>query len=141
MADGLERCELPRDKDVIVFDGKCVYCSGFAQFVARWDKTDRFVFVTAHSEVGRELYLEYDLDPDLMETNIVIVAGVPYVKMAAFSAAMKAIGWPWKFASILDVPPSGVMNWIYDHIAKNRYRFGRQSCPMPSPELKAKIVA
>lgn len=129
-----------RQKDLIVFDGTCVFCSGFARFIVRRDKKDRFRFVTADSKIGRKLYEDHQLDPDLMETNIVIIDGVAHIKMGAFSAAMRALGWPWTVLSILNLPPSRITDWIYDGIANNRYRLGRKSCPMPSPELKAKLI-
>lgn len=130
----------PLQKDLIVFDGTCVFCSRFARFVVRRDKRDKFRFVTAHSPTGRKLYEAHELDPDLMETNIVIVDGIAHVKMGAFSAAMRALGWPWALLSIANLPPTLITNWMYDRIANNRYRFGRQSCPMPTPELKAKLI-
>lgn len=127
-------------RDLILFDGTCVFCSAFARFVVRHDKHARFRFVTAHSETGQRLYEEHDLDPDLMETNIVIVDGQASLKMAAFAAAMSALGWPWKVLAILDVPPRFITDWIYDRIARNRYRFGREFCPLPSPEFKARLI-
>lgn len=127
-------------QDLIVFDGTCVFCSGFARFMAKHDRENRFKFVTAHSELGRRLYEVHDLDPDLMETNIVIVDGKASIKKAAFASAMSAIGWPWKSLSVLNLPPRAMTNWIYDRIANNRYRFGRQQCPMPSPKLRARLI-
>jgi predicted DCC family thiol-disulfide oxidoreductase YuxK len=126
--------------DLIVFDGHCIFCSGFARFVARWDKAERFRFVTAHSPLGRALYQAHNLDPDLMETNIVIVGGRAHVKMAAFAAAMQALGWPWRGLAVLGRVPRGISDPAYDWIARNRYRFGRQACVMPSAALKARLI-
>lgn len=126
--------------DLIVFDGTCVFCSGFARFMAKHDKRERFRFVTAHSELGRRLYEAHNLDPDLMETNIVIVDGKASVKMAAFAAAMSAIGWPWKALAATNLVPRVISDWIYDRIAQNRYRFGRRECPMPNPQLRARLI-
>tara|TARA_R110001606_G_scaffold304885_2_gene452193 strand:- start:129 stop:536 length:408 start_codon:yes stop_codon:yes gene_type:complete len=131
--------QLP-DGDLIVFDGQCVFCSGFARFMARHDTGRRFRFVTAHSATGRALYLAHGLDPDLMETNIVIVDGTAHVRMQAFTAAMSAIGWPWRSLVVLNWPPKGLMDWLYDRIARNRYRFGRQACPVPTPALRARLI-
>lgn len=75
-----------------------------------------------------------------METNIVILGHTAHIKMQAFTAAFSQLGWPWKVAKVLDVMPRGMSDWVYDKAAQNRYRFGRQACPMPSPELKARII-
>lgn len=128
------------DHDLIVFDATCIFCSGFARFMARFDRKDRFRFVTAQSETGRALYRAYDLDPDLMQTNIVIVGGNAHVKMAAFRAAMSALGWPWRLFAVLGFIPQPLSDWIYDGIARNRYVFGRRKCVIPSDELRGRIV-
>lgn len=128
------------DHDLIVFDGTCIFCSGFARFMARYDRKARFRFVTAQSETGRVLYRMYDLDPELMETNIVIVEGKAHVKLAAFAAAMTAVGWPWRLMAVLGFIPQPLSDWLYDRIARNRYVFGRRQCVIPSDELRGRIV-
>ncbi len=131
---------MPLDQDLIVFDGTCIFCSGFARFMARYDRKARFLFVTAQSQKGRTLYRTYDLDPDLMLTNIVIVNGKAHVKLAAFAAAMSAIGWPWRLCAVLGFIPQLLSDWLYDAIARNRYVFGRRKCVLPSDELRGRIV-
>ena len=126
--------------DLIVFDAQCIFCSGFAKFMNRHDLAGRFRFVGAHSPTGRELYLLHRLDPDLMATNIVIIDDRAFVKMRAFTAAMRAIGKPWSLLTILDAIPLPLADWIYDRIARNRYVFGRHACPMPPPELRARLI-
>lgn len=134
------RVAAPPGKDVIVFDGTCVYCSGFARLVARFDHADRFRFVTAHSPLGQRLYRAYGLDPVAMETNIVIRGGQPHLKMAAFAAAMGALGWPWRAAEVLGWLPRRLSDPLYDWIARNRYRFGRQACVVPNAALRARLI-
>lgn len=126
--------------NLIVFDGHCVFCSGFAQFMTRHDTARRFRFVTAHSPTGQVLYRHHDLDPEEMETNIVIIDGKAYTHMHAFAAAMRTLSWPWKIASIMGLLPDAISKPAYLFIARNRYRFGRRACPMPSPELKARLI-
>lgn len=127
--------------DLILFDGTCVFCSGFARFIARTDKARRFRFVTAHSPSGRALFDAHGLDPDLIETNIVIVDEKPYFKFRAFAAAMRAIGGPWAIFGILAFLPHRLSDAVYDFVARNRYRIaGKQACPMPTPELTARLI-
>jgi len=126
--------------NVIVFDAVCVLCSGFARFMVRHDTRVGFRFVDAHSETGRAIYRHYRLDPDLMETNIVIFEGRAHTKMASFTAAMKSLGWPLEALTVLDLLPRRVTDWLYDRIAFNRYRFGRRSCPLPSSALKERLL-
>ena len=130
----------PPIADLIVFDGACVFCSGFARFMARHDRAERFRFVTAQSATGQALYLQHGLDPEAMETNIVIVDGQPHVKMRAFAAAMRSLGWPWRALAITSAIPQPLSDRLYDGIARNRYRFGRRTCPLPSAALRGRLV-
>ena len=128
------------DHNIIVFDVTCIFCSGFARFMHRRDTAQRFKFVTAQSGTGRALYHKYALNPDDMTTNIVIVDGVAHTKMAAFAAAMRSLGGIWRLAAWPALLPRPVGDWIYDRIARNRYVFGKRSCPVPPPELKARLI-
>lgn len=130
----------PPAGDLIVFDEICLICSGFARFMAHRDHKVGYRFVSAQSETGRAIYREHKLDPDLMETNIVIRDGRVFLKMAAFTEAMRSLGWPWRLFAILDLLPTGVADWLYDRIAQNRYRLGRRICPIPSRELMNRLV-
>ncbi|WP_269580994.1 thiol-disulfide oxidoreductase DCC family protein [Roseibium sp. Sym1] len=131
--------DLP-EGNLIVFDGICVFCSGFARFMAKHDRKAGFRFVDAHSPKGRALYRHHGLDPDRMETNIVLFEGRAYTRMASFTAAMRSLGWPWRALTLLDLLPDGLANWIYDRIAQNRYRLGRRTCPLPSADLKERLL-
>lgn len=127
---------------LIVFDGVCVFCSSFARFVLRHDKSGHFRFTMAQSNLGQALYHHYGLDPGDFETNLVIVNGRLYEKLAAFLKVMTELGWPWRALAVLGALPRPVADWFYDRIAKNRYRiFGKyDTCMAPSPELKARLV-
>ena len=136
----MSRNDLSPTPDLIVFDGTCVFCSGFARFMARHDKAERFRFVTAQTATGQALYRRHGLDPVGMETNIVIVDGRAYVKMAAFAAAMRSLGWPWRALALAGAIPQPLSDRLYDGIARNRYRFGRRACPLPSAALRGRLV-
>ncbi len=126
--------------DLIVFDAACIFCSGFARFLDRHDTGRRFRFVRAQSPTGRELYIAHGLDPDDWSTNIVIVDGRAHTKLAAFCAAMRAIGWPWRALAVLDLVPRRLGDRVYDRIARNRYVFGRRACLLPSTELRGRVI-
>ena len=63
---------------LIVFDGVCVLCSGFARSVVLLDREQKFRFATAQSPLGEALYRRYGLRTDIYETNIVIINGIAY---------------------------------------------------------------
>ncbi len=132
----------PDDKALIVFDGVCIFCSGFAKFVLKHDRHNRLNLCAAQSNIGHALYVHYGLDPDNYETNIVIRDGRAHFKSDAFFEVMKLLGAGWPLLALLQIFPSGPRNWLYDRIAKNRYKlFGKaESCILLPPEHRAKIL-
>lgn len=129
-------------RDLIVFDGECVLCSGFFKTMVRVDKAERFTFATAQSDLGQALYRALDLPTDDFETNLVIVDGVIYQRLEAFTAAMRAVGWPWRALSALRFIPEPLRSFLYHRIARNRYAiFGRyDSCMIPDAALRARFL-
>ncbi len=132
----------PDDKPLIVFDGVCIFCSGFAKFVLRHDRHNRFNLCTAQSALGRALYIHYGLDPDNYETNIVIREGQAHFKSDAFFEVMRSLGAAWPLLTCLRIFPRAPRNWFYDRMAKNRYKlFGKaESCILLPPEHRTKIL-
>jgi predicted DCC family thiol-disulfide oxidoreductase YuxK len=126
--------------DLIIFDGTCVFCSAFAQFIVRRDTAGHFRFVTAHSATGQALYHQHGLDGQAMTTNIVITQGVAHIRLRAFTAAMRRIGGVWRLFTVLDLIPRRFAVRAYDWIARNRYRLGRRECPVPGPALQARLI-
>lgn len=127
---------------LIVFDGVCVLCSGFARTVVRLDREERFRFTTAQSALGEALYRRHGLRTDVYETNLVIIDGAAYTRMDSFIAVMDALGWPWRAAKILNMPPRWLRDALYGLIARNRYApFGKkESCEIPSAALRDRII-
>lgn len=130
------------NKNLIVFDGECVLCSGFFKFIVRVDKQEHFNFAIAQSDFGERLYEYYDLKPDDYDTNLVFIDGKLYERLNAFFAVMKLLGWPYRVVSIFGFLPDKFLDWAYYKIARNRYKwFGRRdACLIPSDEVKARFI-
>lgn len=127
---------------LIVFDGVCVLCSGFARTVVRLDTEKRFRFATAQSPLGAALYRRHGLRSDGYETNLVLIDGAAFTRMDSLVAVYGALGWPWRAARVVNLLPRHLRDWLYDRIAKNRYAlFGRkESCEIPSRALRERIL-
>ncbi len=132
----------PDDRPLIVFDGVCVLCSGFARFVARHDRDRHFRFTAAQSELGQALYRHYDLDPVNYETNLLIADGRASGKMEAFAGIMERLGGVWRLARAVLCVPAPLRDRLYDAIARNRYRlFGRRAiCIRPDATWRERVI-
>ena len=128
---------------LVVFDGVCVFCSGFIRTVIRLDREKRFRFTTAQSPLGEALLRRHGLPTDSYETNLVIIDGAAFTHLDSFVAIMATLGWPWRAARALLLLPRPARDWLYNRIARNRYAlFGRKdSCEVPSAELLRRLVS
>ncbi|RWD03060.1 MAG: DUF393 domain-containing protein [Mesorhizobium sp.] len=127
---------------LIVFDGVCVFCSGFVRTVVRFDRRKRFRFATAQSPFGEALFRKHGLATDSYDTSLTLIDGKAFTQLDGFIAVMAELGWPWRTAKVLLALPRPLRDWFYDRIAKNRYAlFGKTgSCEIPSPELRERLI-
>jgi predicted DCC family thiol-disulfide oxidoreductase YuxK len=132
----------PDDKGLIVFDGVCVLCTGFASFVLKRDTGFAFRLTTAQSPLGQALFRHYGLDTETYETNLVLVGGRPHAKLDTVIVVGRHIGGIWKALSLLRLLPRPLADWVYDRVAQNRYAlFGRtESCMIPPPEWRTRFI-
>jgi predicted DCC family thiol-disulfide oxidoreductase YuxK len=117
---------------IILFDGVCKLCNGWAKFIMRVDKDYRFKLCSVQSEQGQALLREYGYPQDHFETMLLIADGNAYQKSWAFLFIMKKLGLPFSLLYVLKFIPAFIRDWCYDRIALNRYRlFGKyESCPI-----------
>jgi predicted DCC family thiol-disulfide oxidoreductase YuxK len=123
----------PDDRPIIIFDGKCVLCSGFANFILRTDRHRRFRLMAAQTPLGVALYRHYGLDPVNYTTNILLADGRAWFKSAASLRIFQLLGWPWALLSAGWFLPRVFRDGLYDLVARNRLRwFGvRATCYVP----------
>lgn len=132
----------PDDRPVIVFDGHCALCSGWARFVLKHDRPGRFRLLPAQSDLGRALYTHYGLDSQDYETNILIADGTAWFRSEGSIRMAEGLGFPWSLAGILRVLPLRVRDALYLFIARNRLRiFGRrEACYRSEPGYEGRFL-
>lgn len=117
----------PDERPIIVYDGHCALCSGWARFVLRHDREGKFRLLPAQSDLGRALYVHYGLDPQDYETNILIAGGLAWFKSEGSIRMAEGLGFPWSMARILRAIPVRWRDALYQCLAQNRLRlFGRR---------------
>ena len=135
--------DFPDGRPIIVFDGYCAMCSGFARFVLRHDRSGTFRLVPAQSVLGRALYVHYGLDPVDYETNILIEDGVAWFKAEGSMRIAEQLGFPWRLATVFRLLPRAWREILYDVLARNRLRiFGRREvCYVSDPQYADRFLA
>jgi predicted DCC family thiol-disulfide oxidoreductase YuxK len=131
------------DRPIVVFDGHCVMCSRFAQFILRHDRKQMLRLLPAQTPLGFALYRHYGLDPLDYETNILIEDGLAFFKSTGSIRIFERLGFPWSLASIFRLLPFPLREHLYDWIARNRFRlFGRRDvCYVAEPGCEDRFLA
>lgn len=135
--------DLPKGKKIILFDGVCNLCDSFVQFVIRRDRNDMFRFVPLQSELGEKILQHIGVDRQRVDSMILYEPGVAYFhKSNAAIEIAKSLGGFLSLTTIFKILPNFARNGIYDYVAKNRYKWygKKESCMIPTPELKAKFL-
>jgi predicted DCC family thiol-disulfide oxidoreductase YuxK len=135
--------DFPDDVAILFFDGVCVLCSGFVQFILRHDARKRMRFCAAQSPLGQAIYKHYGLETRKFETNILLSGGTAVFKSDAFIEAMSILGGWCSLAVVMRLCPRFLRDKLYDPIARNRYRwFGeRAQCHVPQPEQAERFLS
>jgi predicted DCC family thiol-disulfide oxidoreductase YuxK len=129
------------DDDVILFDGVCVFCSRWVDFVVTRDVDKRFRFTTIQSPYGARLARTLGIDPDDPDTNAVIHGGNAFMQSDAALTVLSTLpGWSW--ARALFLVPKPLRDAVYRLVARNRYRiFGKSdACIVPDADLRARVI-
>lgn len=127
---------------IVVFDGQCLLCNGWVQFLLRHDRSQRIRFVSIQSAVGQQLLARAGLRVEGLQTLLVIDGERSWQHTAAILRVLHALGWPWRLAWVGWLVPAPLRDALYRWVARNRYRFwGRSAtCMLPAPEHRARFL-
>jgi predicted DCC family thiol-disulfide oxidoreductase YuxK len=126
---------------VVLFDGVCNLCNGLVQFIIRRDPHARFKFAPLGSDRG-QTGVRPRSDPGLTPTVILIEDSRRYQRSTAVLRIARQLRAPWPLLYAFIAVPRPLRDWAYDAVARRRYRwFGRrETCMVPTPELRARFV-
>ncbi|MGV8992866.1 MAG: thiol-disulfide oxidoreductase DCC family protein [Flavobacterium sp.] len=131
-------------KKIILFDGVCNLCNTMVNFVIERDTKDAFKFVALQSETGKAILKKIGLFDKNIDSIVLYEPGVAYFyKATAALEVAKSLGGIYSVLGyVLNIFPDSILNFGYDFIAKNRYKwFGKQdACMIPTAELKSKFL-
>jgi predicted DCC family thiol-disulfide oxidoreductase YuxK len=131
-------------RPLLLYDGTCGLCDRSVQFVLRRDPAGRFRFAALQSEPARRLVAELGLDPDQVDSVILVdERGVAVRESTAALRVAARLGWPWRALAAALVLPRALRDPVYRFIAKRRFRwFGQvDACRLPKPEERGRFVA
>jgi predicted DCC family thiol-disulfide oxidoreductase YuxK len=119
---------------VVIFDGECVFCNRWVDFLLRFDRQDVFRFAGRQTESGATLMRQLGL-PECGAGSIILVEhGTALFRSTAVLRMLGLLGFPFSLAAAFRLIPGTLRDSIYEWFARNRLRwFGRRStCRLPS---------
>jgi len=128
---------------IIVFDGVCVLCSRWVDFVLRRDLRGRYKFAAMQTQSGRELLIEYGIDPVDPLSFLLLESEQGYTDTDAIVRILRSFGPGWKFVALLvTIVPRFIRDPLYRWGARHRYRmFGRRAaCRVPTADIADRFL-
>ena len=130
------------NKSIIFFDGVCNLCNNSVKFIIKRDKHKRFLYASLQSDAARDILLQFKIKNSNLDSIILLENGKFYQKSTAILKIAKQLNGLWKLNYGFLIIPKLMRDFIYDIIAKNRYKwFGkREVCMLPTGDMKLRFL-
>jgi predicted DCC family thiol-disulfide oxidoreductase YuxK len=124
---------IPDQKNILLYDGCCKLCSSAVQWVQKYQKKPFVEFVSMQTAIGKQVILQRGINTADKDTVVFIVNGQVYQKSMAVFKVASFLKPPMSFLRYFSFLPLFFMDFLYDLLAKYRYRlFGRKEvCVLP----------
>jgi predicted DCC family thiol-disulfide oxidoreductase YuxK len=127
---------------LLLFDGVCNFCHGIVRFLLERDRSARLRFAPIQSDLGRRLLGDAGLDPDALDTVVLIDADGAHTRSDAGLRAVRLLGPPWSLLFALRAVPRPLRDAAYGVVAAARHRLAGRSnaCDVPPPEIRERMI-
>ena len=126
-------------KDIVVFDGVCVLCNRFFNWLIKNDKDEKFMYTNFQSNFSRKNKLKIQ---EINSVAVIKTNGEKIYKVQAVYYILKKIDRYFIVQILLKLLPLFLTNICYDLIANFRYRiFGKyETCIIPNENVRKNFI-
>ena len=126
-------------KDIVVFDGVCVLCNRFFNWLIKNDKDEKFMYTNFQSDFSKKNNLKLK---DVNSVAVIKTNGEKIYKVQAVYYILKKIDRYFIVQILLKLLPLFLTNICYDLIANFRYRiFGKyETCIIPNENVRKNFI-
>ena len=119
---------MKQSKKIIIFDGICGLCNKSVNILIKLDRKKQFLYTSLQDEFIKTLNIEPKIDSIIYYED-----GDLFYKSTAILKILRSLGGIWVFANLFYIIPRAIRDFIYDLVAKYRYKiFGKmESCRLP----------
>lgn len=127
---------------IVFFDGVCNLCNASVNFIIDRDEKAVFKFTSLQSEVGQKILMEHNLKQSDFDSIVLLKEGRILKKSDAALEIARNLDGFWKYFYVFSIIPKFIRDYVYDLVAKNRYRiFGKSdTCRIPTAELRERFL-
>lgn len=125
---------------IIFFDGVCVLCNGFVDFVLQRDAERLFKVAPLQGETAKSTL------PEELKKNLITVVlwsqGQCFVRSDAALMILQQLGGAYALFRVFWIVPGPLRDLAYRLVASRRYQwFGKKdSCRLPTAEERARFL-
>lgn len=127
---------------IIFFDGICVLCNATVKWIIKHDKKNVFKFASLQSDFAKKTLQKYKPLQVIPDSIVLLENNTLYVKSDATFQIAKNLSGVYSYVYIFKFLPKSFRDFIYDFIAKNRYKwFGKKElCTLSNNITHNKLI-
>jgi predicted DCC family thiol-disulfide oxidoreductase YuxK len=127
---------------LVLFDGVCNFCNYWVNFAIRHNKKNDLRFTPLQGESAKSILPDYSINPTQLNSVIFVNNGKAYTQSSAALQICRHLNGGWKLFYGFYIIPKFIRDFLYNIIARNRYRwFGRKDqCMVPTGEMRSRFL-
>jgi predicted DCC family thiol-disulfide oxidoreductase YuxK len=133
---------------IILYDGVCGLCHRLVQFLLKQRTLDRFRFASLQSNFAARVLQRHGSSPGQLDTLYVVLnfeedAEHLLARSEAAAYVLRELGGRWRsLGGMLRALPAWMRDFLYDLVARSRYRLhGKYAiCPLPDAKYRSRFL-
>jgi len=125
---------------IVFFDGVCNLCQGSVRYLIKHDKKGVLKFASLQGNYAKDFVNETKIQS--MQSILFFDGKILYKKSTAVLKLSRLLGGWYQLLLLGYILPRFVRDWLYNIVAKNRYRwFGKKDqCMLPSKGFENRFL-
>lgn len=126
---------------IVFFDGECVLCNGFLDWMIAIDRSAQLQVAPLQGETAKRLLPPLPHNPEEWSIYFLDETGL-YAQSEAVVQILRRLGGIWTLFSIAGIIPVSLRDMVYRIVASNRYRIlgKRDTCRIPSEPERSRFL-
>ena len=117
---------LLKNKKIIVFDGTCLLCNKYVEFVIKYDLNDVFRFLSLQNKKIVNKLITNSLTDKTNSIMLIRNKNSILTKSSAIIYIASKLQFPYNLFFYIKIIPGPIRDFIYDLVAKNRKNLFRE---------------